>query len=155
MSLAKSKTHGPANAADRDHRQRLYRWFGLCFLISCVVPFGFKIMGLLFFSKEVTLGILFGKGDLFLVTCAIGMETVGELFGSGAKSRTESRWIFVLISCFISALVASCGYGLASVGALLPKELVTINEGLINWISILLFFVTCISAGYTRLFVST
>jgi hypothetical protein len=128
---------------------RLLVWLLFSLVIS-LMPFFLKTICMKYLSRTVSLNMLFGSGELFLVTAVIAAETIGDMFASLRLVSVSSRWLFIGGSSVISAFVATFGYGLASIGPQLTSNQITIDESVMTSLSITFFSITCIGAILTK-----
>jgi hypothetical protein len=105
----KTRKRGKASKGRRVFH-KLARWviFGI---LAALIPFAFTWWHLWSrpSGKPVTVGELWSRGELLLVATVIGMEAVGELFGSGPE------WLSLKLigggACFILAILSAGFFG--------------------------------------------
>jgi hypothetical protein len=87
-------------------RVKLARWICFTVLIS-LGPVLLDSFGLVLGKKAVSIEILLGAGQLFLIACSLAAAGIGELMGLGFRRATPvvAGW-----GCFLSAMGSAFAY---------------------------------------------
>ena len=134
--------------------ERLVHWFIFSVLIA-LLPILFNTIGLLLDGEPITLGALFGKGELFLIAVAISGRGVGELVvnetrlekpgvtTSGTR-RPNAERITIGMSVII---VAVASFGFAHILAKIRSE-VPLDLAAVAWLSIIIFLFALATSSF-------
>ena len=115
--------------------RKLARWLGFTVAIS-LAPILFNLLGRAFDGKPFGIRVLLGKGELFLVACALAAAGIGEIVGRGVKRGTP---IAAGGGCFLSAMTSSFCFAYVQHGGTHKTEIVA-------YFSLALFVATVVAA---------
>jgi hypothetical protein len=119
------------------------RWFIFTVLIS-LIPIGYAILKMLTFSKPFKLESVIGRGELLLISTAIGGGAIGEVIGT-----TKTHPVLKIIAaggCILTVLMSAMWF--ADILSAVEGQVSTLSGSIISYGSLIILGITIFAAAF-------